>query len=313
MTETSAPTALVSWAHRDPNWSDHQAEGWITKVVQFATLLMSNGVETSLDLWNEIDPQIDWTRWGQLQVQKCQLVIILASTAWRQRWEGTNSPHLGAGAVTEADTLKGLFNTDQAAFQRKTLLVLLPGTSLESIPPDLHRLQRFRITSLDAAGMELLLRRIHGQPLHVKPPLSNAPTLPPRSYGARTDAAPEAIAAKRGELDEVKTGHTPSHGPEAVIHTVAFERPLLVKVAPPVVSFEADLQLLKSNLTPQGWTFKWNEARTTVRVRSPRGTQHTFKLGQPQSTRADFDRFIRDLRSGGARFDSNLRPPPNAG
>uniref|UniRef100_UPI003F496A2D SEFIR domain-containing protein n=1 Tax=Pseudarthrobacter oxydans TaxID=1671 RepID=UPI003F496A2D len=323
MTESSAPTALVSWAHRDPDWSDHQAEDWITKAVQFANLLMANGVETSLDLWNETDPLIDWTRWGQLQVQKCQLVIILASKAWRQRWEGTNSPDLGAGAVAESDALKGLFNMDQAAFQRKTLLVLLPGVDQGSIPPDLHRVQRFYVTSLDVAGIERLLRRIHGQPLHVKPPLSKAPALPPRSYGARTDVtAKEAIAAKRGELDEVQTGHVRAHAPDTVGPTAAFEKPLLIKVKPGLVQpttpavlrdFEADLQLLKSNLTPQGWTFKWNEARTTVRVRSPRGTQLTLKLGQQQRTQADFDRFLRELRSGGARFDSNLRPPPSAG
>jgi len=323
MTETPAPTALVSWAHRDPDWSDYQADDWITKAVAFASLLMANGVETSLDLWHETDPQIDWTRWGQLQVQECQLVIILASKAWRQRWEGTNPPHLGAGAVAEADTLKGLFNTDQAAFQRKTLLVLLPGVDpKESIPHDLHRVQRFRVGSLDAAGIESLLRRIHGRPLHVKPPLSKAPALPPRSYAARTEAAAtEAVAAKREELDEVQTGQAPSHDPDTVDHRIAFEKPLLIKMPPENVQltanaglrdFEADLQLLKSNLTPQGWTLKWNETRTTVRVRSPRGTQHTFKLGQGQRTQAEFDRFLRQLRSGGARFDSNLRRPPTA-
>ena len=77
MAEAGGPTAPVSWAHRDPKWSDHQAEEWISQVVQFATLLMANGVDTSLDLWSETDPQIDWTRWGQLQVQNCQLVIVL--------------------------------------------------------------------------------------------------------------------------------------------------------------------------------------------------------------------------------------------
>lgn len=53
----------------------------------------------------------------------------------------------------------------------------------------------------------------------------------------------------------------------------------------PVRDVDADLRLLRSNLTPQGWTFKWNEARTTLRVKSPRGTQHTLKMGQPQKFR----------------------------
>jgi hypothetical protein len=72
-------------------------------------------------------------------------------------------------------------------------------------------------------------------------------------------------------------------------------------------SVESDLQLLRSNLIPQGWTFRWNEARTTLRVKSPRGTQHVLKMGQPSKMQADFDQFVRELRSLGARFDANLR------
>ncbi len=229
-----APTALVSWAHRDEGWSDLQAEEWIEKVIHFATLLMSNGVVVSLDLWSETDPTIDWTRWGQRQVQDCDLVIILASAAWRERWGGTNSPHRGAGVVSEADTLKGLFNEDQGAFQRKALLVLLPGMGAEAIPSDLHRLQRFCIESLDARGIEPLLRRIHGRPLHARPTPKGPPDLPPRSFvGADSGVASRPIAAKRGELDEIRSGdpdaaadvNTPRHG-------VSFSKPPLGKVPP---------------------------------------------------------------------------------
>jgi hypothetical protein len=70
---------------------------------------------------------------------------------------------------------------------------------------------------------------------------------------------------------------------------------------------ENDLRILRSNLTPQGWTFKWNETRTRLNVKGPRGTQHALKMGQPPKMEADFDRFLRELRSRGARFDANLR------
>jgi hypothetical protein len=72
-------------------------------------------------------------------------------------------------------------------------------------------------------------------------------------------------------------------------------------------TIEDDLRLLESNLIPQGWAFRWNEARTTLRVKSPRGTQHVLKMRPPQMMQADLDRFVRALRSGGARFDSILR------
>ncbi|MBT2539050.1 TIR domain-containing protein [Arthrobacter sp. ISL-69] len=70
---------------------------------------------------------------------------------------------------------------------------------------------------------------------------------------------------------------------------------------------EQDLRILRSNLGPQGWTFKWNETRTRLNVKGPRGTRHTLKMGQRATMQADFDQFLRELRSRGARFDSNLR------
>jgi tetratricopeptide (TPR) repeat protein len=231
MIDSGVPTALVSWAHRDPNWSDRQAEEWIRNVVKFGTLLRLNGVDADLDLWNENDPYIDWTRWGQLEVQKRELVIIVASAAWRQRWEGTNSPKLGAGAVSEADALKGLFNNDQSDFQSRAIIALLPGLGVESIPPDLHRLRRFQVKSLDEAGMEPLLRTIHRRPLHKKPELGKVPALPSISYLTTPDSpGAEDIATKRGELDEVQSG-VPS--PEGDVPTLQapFDRPPLLEIA----------------------------------------------------------------------------------
>jgi hypothetical protein len=68
-----------------------------------------------------------------------------------------------------------------------------------------------------------------------------------------------------------------------------------------------DLRILRSNLTPQGWTFRWNETRSRLNVKGPRGSRHALKMGQPAQMQAEFDRFLRELRSRGARFDSNLR------
>lgn len=226
MNDSRAPTALVSWAHRDERWSDRQAEEWIARVVKFATLLRFNGVDADLDLWNEIDPSTDWTRWGQLKVQECELVLVAVSVAWRQRWEGTNSPLKGAGAVAEADTLKGLFSKDQDDFQRRIVLVQLPGVGLEAIPTDLHRLRRFTVKSLDSLGMESLLRSIHKQPLHEKPALGPAPVYAPASCEPG-GPDPQALAAKRGELDAAKSGVLSAPQDRRRRVEADFQRPLL--------------------------------------------------------------------------------------
>lgn len=71
---------------------------------------------------------------------------------------------------------------------------------------------------------------------------------------------------------------------------------------------EVGLRLLESNLNPQGWRFKWNESRSTLRVKSPSGNQRVLKIGDQSRMQADFDKFVLELRGLGARFDTNLRP-----
>ncbi len=138
--------------------------------------------------------------------------------------------------MSEADTLKGLFNENQSAFQRKVLLVLLPGMGKESIPSDLHRLQWFRIESLDALGIESLLRRIHGRPLHARPSLEDPPDLPSKSSkGADSGAASSPLATKRGELDEIKSGDQHASSDESFPRqSVSFSKPTLGEVPPEV-------------------------------------------------------------------------------
>jgi hypothetical protein len=67
-------------------------------------------------------------------VRDCDFVIIVLSEAWKQRWEGTNAPTVGAGAVWDADTLKGKFCSNQTDFQEQTVIALLPGVSSEGRP-----------------------------------------------------------------------------------------------------------------------------------------------------------------------------------
>ena len=78
VTTDKAPTALVSWAHRNSGWQDADAEAWQQSVWTLATLLRDNGVEAELDLWQP-DPETDWTRWGQKMVRDCDFVVIALS------------------------------------------------------------------------------------------------------------------------------------------------------------------------------------------------------------------------------------------
>ncbi|MGO4383371.1 TIR domain-containing protein [Specibacter sp. RAF43] len=83
--------------------------------------------------------------------------------------------------------------------------------------------------------------------------------------------------------------------------------PSLVKRAP---SIARNLEVLEANLAPQGWKFRWNVARTTLRITSPRGHRRSLKVLESSEMPLQFDRFIRDLRGLGARVDSSLRSRP---
>jgi len=80
------------------------------------------------------------------------------------------APTVGAGAVAEADTLKGIFGTNQNEFQRKTLLALLPDVPGDVVPEDLNRLLRFRIAELTRDGIDDLLRAVLAHRNTSRPP-----------------------------------------------------------------------------------------------------------------------------------------------
>ncbi|WP_328493373.1 NACHT domain-containing protein [Streptomyces sp. NBC_00414] len=176
----SRPRVMISWAHSDRSWTKSQTSAWKDSVRGFAELLSTSGIDTELDLWADRDT--DWTRWGQRMVQTCDIVLIVASHAWKARWEGSNDPREGAGVVVEADTMKGILQNDQKRFQRTFKVVLLPGVEETAVPNDLHRLRRFVLADLTPTAIEPLLRNLTDQPRYEPPPVRPVPDLPPDPF-----------------------------------------------------------------------------------------------------------------------------------
>lgn len=241
--EQLPPSALVSWAHKNSGWDDTQAEAWISHVLQFASLLVENGIDAKLDLWNDSDTQIDWTRWGPEQVAKSDFVIIAISQAWKERWQGSNNPTQGAGAVAEANALKGRFNTDQGVFQKRTIIVLLPGSTEEDVPEDLHHLLRITVDDISLDGIEDVLRALFASPKYEKPPLGSQPTFSKFRHSKPTPTpSPQDVASKRAELDA-------EDGDGVAVSSVHFERPsappALAPTAAEELSRKLDAQILE--------------------------------------------------------------------
>lgn len=178
-TDKRPPSAFVSWAHTAHDWSEARSESWEKTVVEFTGSLRSHGVAADVDLFHIDDADVDWTRFGPQRIADSDVTIIAVSSAWRERWEGRNSPSVGAGVAQEADELHGLFQRDQGLFQSTVKIVILPGASEDDIPNDLRRLPRYDVLAFNAAGLEKLLRALFREPTYPLPPLGVRPDLPP--------------------------------------------------------------------------------------------------------------------------------------
>lgn len=140
--ELPSPRAFITWAHRDADWDEDQAERWLAEVRAFAYVLRSLGVDAEIDLFRRSQRGIDWTRYGPKEIADREWVLVVLSRAWLERWEGRNAPTIGAGAAAEADALRGIFSKNQRTFRDKVVLIQLPSTADEDLVPlELHGVQ----------------------------------------------------------------------------------------------------------------------------------------------------------------------------
>ncbi len=205
---------FISWAHTYPERPEWQAE-----VFAFAQLLSHFGtgrLDVRIDLLEQHQQAANWSTYGPLEIAQADYVLLIASPAYRQAWDGIDSPT--RGAEREANTLKGIFDIDREAFYRKLKLVLMPGVPLSALPLDLvPTVTRFKLCELSRRGLDDVLRLLlddpkwslsamnfeHSDPARTEPERAGSLRVPPTP--ATTDAAlrtaidsVESAAARRG-------------------------------------------------------------------------------------------------------------------
>jgi hypothetical protein len=175
-----AITAAIVWSHTDPGWDDVERESWEQVVVTFAGLLVSSGVDVKLDRWRH-EPE-DWSRFGPRAIRSSRFVLVIVSHGWRLAWNDEGDPTTGSGATAEADLLRDMYRRDRADFRHRVILVLLPGVSESDLPDGLGATNEWvKIPTLDARGVEPLLRLLSGQSERRRPKLGPLRRLPPKS------------------------------------------------------------------------------------------------------------------------------------
>ncbi|GAA0638947.1 hypothetical protein GCM10010174_71170 [Kutzneria viridogrisea] len=278
---------FITWAHADYRASAEQTKAWKTMVYDFAHLL-GNYVHVDADLFHYTDAGMNWTEYGPRAVEAAGTVLMISSKAFWERWKGENRPDEGAGAVREMDALKGIFDRDQQEFQRKAVIVLLPGESDALIPNELHRVAWFKVTSIDLAGVETLLRRLLAEPLHVQAEKKIRPDLPRYQPGSgpRKDGPAFGVPADRADLlkeqrAQRRSGQEPYDAGQAVKEALQVRLP---KVQPETFSKFQELQnvyeYLATSLRDAGDQLAKSGFPTSVRRTDERITLRVERLGR---------------------------------
>jgi hypothetical protein len=192
------PSAIVLWAHGDAAWSGEQRADWRDSVLKLTHRLLENGINADIDLFHGHETT-DWSRFGPSRIKSSRWVIVAVSDTWRRAFEGENEPTANAGAVGEANTLRGMFASDQSDFKRRVVLVLLPGRQRSEVPGELLATTPWvALRDLSDAGLEELLRILLGRPAYPKPAVGRAPALVPRSL-PNDDVVTEAETPREAE------------------------------------------------------------------------------------------------------------------
>jgi len=161
-----ATKVFVSYSHE----GERAGGPWMNAVRSFADLLNEHGVDADLDQYgNHLDR--DWSLWGPQAVEHAEVIVCIASPDYLKKWQKPS----GSGVADEARTIRAKL----AMGGKGVLFVVLPGRSATEIPLDMRTRNYAIVPSIDAVGIEDVLRLLTNQPRTLKPPPRTPPHLPP--------------------------------------------------------------------------------------------------------------------------------------
>jgi hypothetical protein len=165
---------FVSYAHAadDPGHAEQVRRLW--------EFLRSCGIDARLDRLAAGHRQ-DWSLWMANEIRAADVILVIASRAYRERAEDSGDPTVGRGVQWEARLIRNAFYRDQRVVDR-FVPVVLPGQSVEGVPDFLapYTSTVYYVSDFTVDGAGTLLRLLTGQPDTLEPPLGQLPALPPQ-------------------------------------------------------------------------------------------------------------------------------------
>ena len=122
------PTVFISYSH--------DSEEHIDKVVALADLLISEGIDCTLDQY-ETSPPEGWPNWMDRHIEEDDYVLVLCTEIYHRRYRGKETSGQGLGVKWES-TLTAQHIHDNDSENKRFIPVLFKGGKKEFIPTPLR-------------------------------------------------------------------------------------------------------------------------------------------------------------------------------
>ncbi len=145
------PRVFISYAHEDDNGAHAE------QVRRLGQLLSAEGIRVRLD---QVDAEVprDWTAWMQQEMDAADVILVIASPAYRRRAEYPEADP-SVGVTFEARLLRNEL-AHPSANESRIVPVFLPGSASTDLPYFLRSLRALVIDPVTGSGTDKLLRRL---------------------------------------------------------------------------------------------------------------------------------------------------------
>lgn len=162
-----SPRVFISYSHESP---EHK-----NRVLAFASRLVREGVDATLDQWEREDPPGGWPLWMEQHIAHSDFVILVCTDIYCRRVEMPLEQQAGAGVFWEANLIRNRLYSSKGV-DKRFLPAHFGEANPDQIPEMLHGRSSYQIDTPE--GYIALYRRLTGQPEVERPELGQIVVLP---------------------------------------------------------------------------------------------------------------------------------------
>ena len=210
-------TVFISYSHDSPEQVD--------AMLELSDRLRVNGIDCGIDQYEQSPPG-GWAQWSMRQLEQADVVLVVCTENYLQRYMGEAPAGEGQGVKWEGAIItQQLYGAEGQT--GKFVPIIRQESDREFVPLPLKGLQTF--IPFDDEGFEDLVRLLTDQPKVEKPELGTPPPLPPKR---RTPEFPIQAGQpdRQGDIDADQAGDTPGQD-EEVNESLRRLKPLLIALA----------------------------------------------------------------------------------